>query len=289
MAAKVFLDYDQEALDRAFDQKVWAPDGAKNLEHYKALGEQARASLPCKLNLQYGNGPDEFLDMFPAGPAIAPVHIHIHGGGWRLLRKEDASHAAAAITRTGMHYVAPDFSALPGRRLPEVVDQSARAVAWVHQHAQELGVDPDRIFISGHSSGGHVCAVLLTLDWSKYGLPPDVIKGGLCISGMYDMEPVLLSARRSYVELDPQEARTLSPVAMHKAIHCPVSIAYAQNDSPEFIRQARQFADVLAAARQPCELIQVPDTNHYEIIGRLASLAQTCRAFAPGFANAERP
>ena len=289
MAAKVFLDYDQEALDRAFDQKAWASNGAETLEHYKALGEQARASFPCRLNLQYGAGPDEFLDLFPAGPAPAPVHIHIHGGGWRLQRKEDASHAAPAITQAGMHYVAPDFSALPGRRLPEVVDQSARAVAWVHQHARELNIDPDRIFMSRHSSGGHVCAVLLTLDWSKYGLPQDVIKGGLCISGMYDMEPVLLSARRSYVELDPQEARTLSPVATHADISCPVSIAYAQGDSPEFIRQAWQFADVLKAARQPCELIQVPNTNHYEIIGRLASLAQTCRAFEAGFTNAARP
>jgi arylformamidase len=280
MKPKVFQDYDQETLDHAFDQRAWAPNADEILERRQEQNNLVRARGHYQPNIQYGPGPDERLDVFPADLPLAPVHFHIHGGAWRWRRKEDASFAAPAFTATGTTYIVPDFGALPSVRLPDIVDQLARAVSWVYHNAKDLHTDPDRIFISGHSSGAHLCAVLLALDWAQYDLPENVLKGGLCISGIYDMKPVLLSARREYIDLSEHETFSLSPISTCGAIHCPVSIVYAQNDSPEFIRQSRQFAAILAENGKKAELVMAPGVNHFEIIDCLAQLAGSCQAFA---------
>lgn len=280
MGSCVFRDYDQESLDRAFDQRVWASNGQAMLARYHEAGKTVLKAGAHHADLPYGDGPDERLDWFPAAHTLAPVHLHIHGGAWRYLRKEDVAFAAAAFTGAGMHFVAPDFSALPGRRLPDVVQQLVKAVQWVYVHAERYGGDANRLYLSGHSSGSHLCAVLLTLDWTEYGLPADVIKGGVCISGIYDLAPVMLSARREYVQLTAQEAYRLSPVEHVAGLNCPLSIIYAQGDSPEFQRQAKQFHAAVAARGQQPELVCAPGLNHYEIIGELPRLALASQAFS---------
>jgi len=278
MGQSVFRDYDQEALDRAFDQRVWASNAVSVLDSYKAAGEAVIAEQACYANLQYGAGADERLDWFPTTQAKAPIHFHIHGGAWRFLRKEDVAFAAPMFTSAGQHYIAPDFGALPSVRLTDVVQQLIRAVAWVYTNAKQFGGDRNRIFISGHSSGGHLCAVLLATDWTLYGLPPDVLKGGLCISGIYDMEPVLISARRSYIDLSETEKQDMSPLLNTGFLNSPVSIVYAQNDSPEFIRQAHHFHEVIQSSGKSADLNCIPGMNHYEIIGALAQIALSCGA-----------
>lgn len=278
MGQAVFRDYDQEALDRAFDQRVWASNATSVLDSYKKTGDEVLSRHTYYANLQYGDSPDECLNWFPAKEANAPIHFHIHGGAWRSLRKEDVAFAAPAFTDAGMHYVTPDFSALPAVRLTDVVQQLIRAVVWVYRNAERFDGDRQRLFISGHSSGGHLCAVLLTTDWTLYGMPADVLKGGLCISGIYDMEPVLISARRTYVSLSEAEKNNLSPILHVDSLNCPLDVVYAQGDSPEFIRQANHFHQVLQAHEKPCELSVIHGVNHYEIIGHLPQLALSSRA-----------
>ena len=95
----------------------------------------------------------------------------------------------------GAHYVALDFIAIKeaGGDLGTMAAQVRRGIAWVHRNAASFDGDPERIFIGGHSSGGHLCGVALVTDWQKeFGLPENAVKGGLCMSGMYDMTPVRL-------------------------------------------------------------------------------------------------
>jgi arylformamidase len=272
-APKVFLDYDQSQLDRAYDQRSWAPNWQEVLRHFRTQSDAVRTQLAAIRDVPYGEGTDERLDVFPAAVRGGPVHVHVHGGAWRLLHKEDVSFAAEPFTRAGMHYVAPDFSPLPRERIPTVVEQLARALAWVWRNAHTFGGDPARIYLSGHSSGAHLCSVLLTLDWNRYGLPQDLVKGALCLSGIYDLTPVLLSVRREYVELSHDEAFRLSAVHHCRAIHCPVTVACAEGDSPEFIRQASQFHEALRSAGRTAKWVQVQGCNHYEVIGRFPGLA----------------
>lgn len=265
----VYLDYDQAALDRAYDQRAWVPDAAERIGRYAALSAAVRAAHPHHADIPYGEGPDERLDWFPADAPRAPVHIHLHGGAWRALTKSDVSFAAPAFTRANVHYVAPSFTNLPTVHLPQMVAQVAAGVAFVYRNAERFGGDPDRIFISGHSSGAHLCAVLLTRNWSGDGLPASVLKAGLCVAGSYDLQPVLLSARRDYITLDKAEALQLSPIHHVAAIKCPVAVAYGGRESPEFIRQAKAFARALLDVGRKVDLIDLEDANHFEMAERL--------------------
>lgn len=265
MSDGVYLDYTQNELDRAYDQRAWASNAAELIESYARLSAEVRDAHPHHADIAYGPGADETLDWFPAEGDGRAIHIHLHGGAWRALGKSDVSFVAPALTARGVHVVAPDFTNLPAARMPDMVDQLIRAVMFVHRNAEQFGGDPDRLFISGHSSGAHLCAVLLTHDWSAHALPRNIFKGGLCVAGLYDLAPVMLSSRRLYVDLAAKEARRLSPIHHAATITCPVAIAYGGRESPEFIRQARAFAARLAALHRPVHISAFGDLNHFEM------------------------
>jgi arylformamidase len=154
-----------------------------------------------------------------------------------------------------------------------MVDQLARALAWIHRNAESFGGDPNRIVLSGHSSGAHLAAVLLTVDGPHYGVPANLIKAALLISGVYDLAPVMLSSRRSYIDLDNEEVARLSPLRHVAAISCPVTILNGESESPEFLRQGRSLAAALSAAGKHAELIVVRKANHFEINQELGNPA----------------
>ena len=176
--------------------------------------------------------------------------------------------------RAGAHFVVPDFAAVQdvGGSLLPMAEQVRRAVAWVRRNAYRFGGDPERIFVSGHSSGAHLAAVVLTTDWLKeFDLPADTVKGGLCCSGMYDLEPVRLSARNAYVAFTDEMEQALSPQRHLDTLTAPLILAYGTLESPEFQRQGRDFAATLRAAGKPVELLVADGYNHFEIIETLTS------------------
>ncbi len=151
------------------------------------------------------------------------------------------------------HYVVPDFAWVQdvGGSLIPIAEQVRRAVAWVHRNAKSFGGDPSRIYVSGHSSGGHLAGVILTTDWPKdFNLPVDTVKGGLFCSGMFDLKPVRLSARSKYVTFTDEMEQALSPQRHLDKLNAPVLVAYGTLESPEFQRQSRDFAAAVKAAGQ---------------------------------------
>ena len=281
--AKVYLNYDQEELDRNYDQRAWAPNADETIARWITGSAAARSSLRHRANLAYGSTEDERLDIFPAARAGAPILVFIHGGAWRSLSKEDSCYAAPAFVAAGVNFVALNFANIPKVRLPDMVAQVRRGVAWVYRNARELGGDPNRLYVAGHSSGGHLAANVLVTDWRTHGLPNTIIKGGLCISGMYDLEPVILSARSSYVKLSKQEEMELSPARHLYALSCPVAIAYGEKKTHEFQRQGRDFAQMLKSIGQLYDLVLLGGLNHFEVGSALGApeshLFSLCRRF----------
>jgi arylformamidase len=168
----------------------------------------------------------------------------------------------------GAHFIALDFNnALETKGdLMVVAQQVRRGVAWVHRNAASFGGDPDRLYVSGHSSGGHLAAVVLTTDWQKdFGLPIDTVKAGLCASGMYDLHPVSLSVRSNYVTFTPAVIDALSPLRHLDRLVAPVIIAHGTLETPEFQRQNREFAAAVRAAGKPVEFIVLDGYNHFEV------------------------
>jgi len=147
-----------------------------------------------------------------------------------------------------------------------MADQVRRAVAWVYKNAASFGGDPNRIYVSGHSSGAHLAGVVLTTDWKKeFGLPSDILKGGLLISGMYDLKPVRLSARSNYVKFDDAMEQALSSQRHLDKLSAPLIVAHGTLETPEFQRQTREFAAAVKAAGKPVELIVCEGYNHFEM------------------------
>lgn len=269
--AKVYLNYDQAELDRNYDQRAWAPHADDFISQWTAGSAAARSGLEHRANLAYGPSEDETLDLFPAARSGAPILVFIHGGAWRSLSKEDSSYAAPAFVAAGVNFVVLNFANIPKVRLPDMVAQVRRGVAWVYRNGRELGGDPERLYVVGHSSGGHLTANVLVTDWRVNDLPETVIKGGVCVSGIYDLEPVMLSARSSYVKLSKQEETELSPARHLDRLSCSVGIAYGDKETHEFQRQARDFAAMLKPIGRLHDLLLLRGLDHFEAGSALAA------------------
>lgn len=274
MKRNIFRDYDQAELDRQYDQRAWAPNAIELINRYGADSAAVRQRVGEPETYDYGDTRAESLDLFRTHRAPAPIHVFIHGGAWRLLSARDSAFPAETFARAGAHYVALDFALLPVVALDRMVDQVRSAVAWLYRHADQLGGDRNRIFVSGHSSGAHLAAAVATTDWkARFGQPQDVVKGALCCSGIYDFEPVRLSARNDHLQLDAALVETLSPLRHVANIRCPVAVGVGEHESDEFKRQAREFAAVVERHGVPVEWFEGAGLNHFEIVTTLASPA----------------
>jgi arylformamidase len=265
---------DQAELDAAYDQSVYAPNLQQIVKRYATNSEDVRARLGPPRRHAYGATPIEGLDIYTTKHPNAPINIFIHGGAWRVELAKNNAFAAELFVHAGAHYVVPDFAWVQdvGGSLMPMAEQVRRAVAWVHRNAKSFGGDSERIYVSGHSSGGHLAGVILTTDWPKdFNLPPDTVKGALCCSGLFDLKPVRLSARSSYVKFTDEMEQALSPQRHLDKLNAPVIVAYGTLETPEFQRQSRDFAAAVKAAGKPIQLLVGEGYNHFEIRETLAN------------------
>ena len=272
--APVWLDMDQAELDAAYDQSVYAPNQRQVTQRYASNSEDVRSRLGAPRRFAYGPSPIEGLDVYATRQPNAPVQVFIHGGAWRGGAARDYGFPAELFVRAGAHFVVPDFINVieAGGNLLPMADQVRRAVAWVQRNARSFGGDPDRIYISGHSSGAHLAGVALTTDWrSEFGVPADTIKGALLCSGLFDLKPVRLSARSNYVKFTDEVEHALSSQRHLQKINMPVVVAHGTFETPEFQRQSKEFAAALAAAGKPVLLLVGQGYNHFEMPESLAN------------------
>jgi arylformamidase len=269
----VWRDMDQRALDDAYDQEVYASNRALIVRRRIAASERARAALGAPLRLAYGPSEFEQLDLFRTHAANAPVNVFVHGGAWRRNRAADYALQAEPLVRAGAHAVIIDFINVDqaGGNLFAMYEQVRRALAWVWRNAETLGGDRSRIYISAHSSGLHLAACVLTRGLREEGLPTDAFKGALLLSGMYDLKPVRLSKRSTYVKFTDAMEEILSPQRHLDGLSTPLILAHGTEETPEFIRQTREFFAAVHAAGKPAELIVGDGYNHFELLETLAN------------------
>lgn len=269
----VYRQFDAAALDVQYNARATVPHVESILKQYADESRQARDTLPCALNLAYGDHPDETLDVFPAArgnPARgnpAPVFIYLHGGYWRALGKDDSSSMAPAFTRAGAVVVAVNYSLAPAVTLDRIVDQVRRAVAWVHRHIAAHGGDPGRLHVGGSSAGGHLCGMLLAGGWQReLGLPDDVIKGALLLSGLYDLEPLVHTHINQWMRMTPADATRNSPSRLAPAHGCPIVVSHGENETDEFKRQSSDYLQAWQARGFPGRYVPAPGLNHFDIV-----------------------
>jgi arylformamidase len=261
------MGMDQIELDAAYDQSFYAPV-RQALARFISDSELTRQRLGPPRREAYGPTEIEKLDIYRTKRTNAPIFLFIHGGAWLGGPAKNRAFLAEMFVNAGAHFVSPDFVRVDAANgdLRVMAEQVRRAITWTYKNATILGGDPNRLYIGGHSSGGHLSAVSLVTDWKKdFGLPEDIVKGGLCMSGMYDMKAVRLSKRNTYVKFTDDMEQAMSPQRYIALLRAPVIVTYGGNETPEFQRQARDFAAAVESAGKAVELIEAANYNHVEM------------------------
>jgi arylformamidase len=258
---------DQQDLDEAYDNDVYAFNAKNVLERQSKNNEIALSVIGKPMRVAYGPTEIEKVDIYKCKRANAPIMVFIHGGSWRGGRSAQFTVYAEPFVKAGANFVAVDFANVretDGDIFP-MVDQCRRAVAWVYRNAASFGGNPDALFLCSRSSGSHLASCVVITEWEKQGLPGDILKGAVFGSGMYDLKPVRLSLRSTFVKFTDAMEQQLSALRHIENIHTPLVLAVGSLETSEFQRQARDFAAALAAAGKPVQLIVATGYNHYEV------------------------
>ncbi len=269
----VWLNMDQQELDDAYDQIVYAPNRDQLGKRRLANSAEAILRIGKPERFAYGPTPIEGLDVYRTKKPNAPIAIFVHGGAWRNGAASEFTYLAEPFVDIGANFVVLDFTSVDaaGGSLFPMVEQVRRAVGWVFRNAEKFGGDRSRLHLISHSSGSHLAGCTVTHDWAKDGLSLDVLKGATLSSGMYDLKPVRLSKRSKYVKFTDAMEQELSAMRHLDRLHTPLVLSYGTYETPEFQRQSRDFAAAVKAAGKPVELLVGEGYNHFEMLETLAN------------------
>jgi arylformamidase len=262
---------DKAFLSREYNNRDLVPEHPQFFARWTGASARARSTMTCYLDRAYGESAGETVDIFPARKGDGTCMMFIHGGYWRALDKKDFSFLAPAWVDAGVSLAIVNYDLCPRVSMEEIVRQMLRASRWLWLNAEEYGMDQDRLYVAGHSAGGHLTAMLMAALWPKFdrSLPKDLWKGGLAISGLYDLRPFLdVDWLNADLQLDAESALRLSPAFLPAATRAPVMTCVGGAESSEFRRQnallGSRWANVFAGD------IAMPGRNHFSVIDGLA-------------------
>jgi arylformamidase len=262
---------DADWYERMYNNRARVPEHPAVFARWTQDSAAARAAGPCELDVAYGGGEREKLDVFPAEHAAAPVLVFIHGGYWRSLDKADHSFVAPAFTRDGACVVIPNYTLCPATTIPQIALQLARALAWTWHNIARFGGDRRRITVAGHSAGGQLAAMMLACMWAQVdaGLPRDTVRSALAISALHDLEPIMKTpSLQSVVQLTPQQVAQASPARLPAPRHGTLYSVAGGEESAEYHRLNRLVQEAWGTRRVPiCETLE--GLNHFTVVDAL--------------------
>jgi arylformamidase len=260
----VYRDYDQKTLDLECSPSSAIPNADDYLKLYSSRSNETRAHLGLPAIMQYGAGPRHLVDVFKSAEPNSPIQLFFHGGGWRILSKDEHSFVAKGLVPRGATVIVPSYSLLPDTPLDSIVQDAYAAVRWVAANATRFGGDPERIYVSGHSSGAHLAAMAVAEQ--GHSLPNGLIKGAVLVSGNYDLEPLRLSSRNRYMELDQPAAERNSPALRRPALGTPTVVACGSQENRQYKMQARDLKIAWTSLGAPCREVEIADRNHLNVV-----------------------
>jgi arylformamidase len=271
------MDYDRGGLDAQYNLRAAVPTFQGDFDRWRRLSATTRQRPRARLDVPYGEGPLESLDLFLADAPGAPVQAFIHGGYWQAMDKSDFDFIADGFAPRSAHTAVINYPLAPAANMDEIVAAARSALAWLWRHAGEFNGDRDRLFVSGHSAGGHLTAMAMLTDWRALGpdLPVDLVKGGMAISGIFDLEPIRLCYLNDKVGLDPPMARRNSPAALlaageHRRSLGDLGFCVGAQETAEFHRQQADFAKAWSDAGGASAIVPAPKLHHFNVVDELA-------------------
>lgn len=248
----MYRGMDRAALDAAYNNGAAVRDSAQIVADWEARSARLRAKHTESMDLRYGKDERNRIDYF-AARRDGPVLMFIHGGYWQNRAKELFAFVAEGPLAWGINVALIGYTLAPQKRLDGIVAEIHAAASWLAQSIPMLGGDPKQLFVSGWSAGGHLTAMAMSHP---------AVKGGLAISGIYDLEPMRLSYINDKLRLDEDEARRNSPGPIDK----PLTITYGADELPELCRQSEDYARLLKT-----KAVAVPRRNHFTVLEELAA------------------
>ena len=262
---------DAAFLSREYNNRELFPDHAQHFARWAESSARARSSMTCYLDRTYGDSPGETLDIFPSRKGDGSALMFIHGGYWRSLDKRDFSFLAPAWVDAGVSLVVVNYDLCPKVTIERIVQQMLAASVWLYRHAEQYGMDEERLFVSGHSAGGHLAAMMLAALWPVVdaSLPKNLYKGAIAVSGVYDLRPLVgIDWLKNDLRLDEPAAFKVSPAFLPPATRAPLALAVGGLESSEFKRQN----GLLAARWKPVvqDSLTLAGRDHFTVVDELA-------------------
>ena len=269
MAETVYKDFKREEMEYQFNPRVTVTEYPRLTEEREKASEATRAKLKHSRDVRYGDGPQMLLDIFPAEQADAPVHVYIHGGYWRGGSKDAYSFIAEPFVEAGATMVLLEYDLCPQVTVPDIMRETREGIGWVYRHIAEYGGDPQRLYLSGSSAGGHLTARALSHRWEEDGLPVGIIKGAVAITGVYDSEPVFYVSSNEDIRLTPDSAREISAMLHPPLDRTPLVVAVGGAETRGWIGMSRDFFALCQERGVDCSYLEVPGTHHFSVSGQL--------------------
>ncbi|XP_078687268.1 kynurenine formamidase-like [Branchiostoma floridae x Branchiostoma belcheri] len=271
---------EEEDLDYQYSPSRWShrleAEAAvqDHVQVTQSATDKARAELQCELDVPYGDREGDKLDIYKPDNcrSDAPIFVYIHGGYWQFLSKDQSGFMALPLTAAGVMVVAVDYDIAPKGTMDVMVDQVRRAVSFL----SEKFPSSRGLYICGHSAGAHLCAMVLSSDWSKVrdGHVP-VIKGAFLVSGVYDVTPLVKTYVNEPLKMTEEDAQRNSPCQFSNAVvknhpKCKVLVVYGEHDPPTFHRQSKEYTEQLKGLGMDVSCLEIPDTDHFNVIHDLS-------------------
>jgi arylformamidase len=257
----------QEEIDLEYNLALTVHDIEQWIEWYTQESVTTRRNLDCMLDIRFGPTVDETVDIFPAKNQGAPLLVFIHGGYWFRCSSKDYSFVANGLVGQGITVAVTNYSLCPKVTIPEITRQSRAVISWLHREAPIFNADPSRIFIAGHSAGGHQVGMLLATDWAdEYDLPKDIIKGGIPISGVFDLRPLRYSYLQPRLLLTHEVILHQSPLYNIPNSGPPLLVTIGEGETREFHRQSAEYLHAWRDVGLQGELLVLEGKHHFSAI-----------------------
>ena len=263
-------NWPRETIDRDYSARASVTPEVfeQAMRDYRGRSE-AMAAYCTHRDVVYDAESGATLDVYGtgSGSGLRPVFVFIHGGYWRMLAKEDSAFMAGMLAAEGIATIAIDYRLAPAVTLAEIVREVRAAIAFLWKEGRAYGIDPARIHVGGSSAGGHLTGTVLAGGWhGDFGVPEDVVKGAMPISGLFHLAPISRSFVSDWVKLSDAEVLALSPAETIPVKGCPIIVAYADGEPDGFRRQSTEYDRLWRQAGLESRLIEVPGRNHFDVI-----------------------
>ena len=267
--------FSPEEFETQYNLRTGRPDYEVTvIPDWLTRSETARETIPCQLNIRYGDGDKQRLDIFTTASADAATLVYFHGGYWQRGDKSIYSFLAKPFVDAGVNVIVVGYDLCPAVTITRICAEAREAMAYIFRHAKDLGIHAEKISVMGHSAGGHITEMMMGTNWPEMGsdLPETLIKSGIPVSPLSYLEPVRLTqGLNSGIRMDAEEAELQSPMKHHPPMtNAPQMVVVGGAETAEFHRQTQMYCDAFNTAERPVEMYVVPDVDHFDELNVLS-------------------